>query len=101
MASIKEEKLVMLVATTMTDLAELAASIVIVGTAIYGLYRWLKSQAELNESKPKEGAKTTCGFCGKVFLPKFEIVRKTRKGHVEYATCPQCDEENEFEVDDD
>ena len=91
----------MLVATPMTDLAELAASIVIVGTAIYGLFRWLKSQAKLGESKPKEGAKTACGFCGNVFLPRFELGKKTRKGHMEYASCPQCDEESEFEVYDD
>jgi len=91
----------MLAATPMTDLAELTASIVIVGAAIYGLFRWLKSQAKLYGSKPKEGAKTACGFCGNVFLPKFELGKKTRKGHVEYATCPQCDEENEFKVDDD
>ncbi|MGA2874371.1 MAG: hypothetical protein ABSE82_02420 [Nitrososphaerales archaeon] len=91
----------MLATTPMTDLAELAASIVIVGTAIYGLYRWLKSQAKLNESKPKEGEKIACEFCGSVFLPKFEIGKKRRKGHLEYAICPQCDEENEFEVNDD
>ena len=101
MASNEEKQLIMLAATSMTDLAELATSIVIVGTAIYALFRWLKSQAKLYESKPKEGSKTACGFCGKVFFPKFEIGKKTRKGHVEYATCPQCDEENEFEVDDD
>ena len=91
----------MLAITPMNYLAELAAGIVVVGTAIYGLGRWLKSQAKINESKPKEGEKITCEFCGSVYLPKFEIGKKTRKGHLEYSICPHCDEENEFEVNND
>ena len=91
----------MLATTLMTDLAYLAAGIVIVGTAVYGLFLWLKSQANLNDSKPKEGEKITCEFCGSVYLPKFEIGKKTRKGHLEYSICPHCDEENEFEVNND
>ena len=69
MASNEEKKLIMLVATPMTDLAELAASIVIVGTAIYGLFRWLKSQAKFSENKPKEGAKTAADSAGRSSCP--------------------------------
>jgi len=50
-------------------------------------------------AKPKE--QIACDECQTVFAPKWKE-RETSTGKIiEYAVCPRCGFENEFEIDDD
>ena len=76
--------------TDFNTILGIGASIVIIGGAMYGIYRWRWSERSI-----------VCDSCQVLFKPKYFKGKKVRKGvHLEYANCPECGERNEFEVDD-
>jgi peptide subunit release factor 1 (eRF1) len=91
---------------------EATAAIAVIGSAVWGALRWVNGHKQNLAGAKKSVARAlsvdgsvkeqiTCSECQTVFSPEWREREAYDGTLLQVATCPQCGEKNEFEVEED
>lgn len=82
--------------------------LITIGGAVWGVYKRRRGREPSEATEPKakrlrkkKERQIACDNCQTVFTPKWKERETFWGGVVQYAVCPECEEENEFELEED